>query len=85
MGYFFHNQAFLLHKKAILPMSISSFSCILLNALFSYYGALEHGVIGVLVATIGAFLTAAIISALFISYFYRRREIEARAAVSKTT
>jgi O-antigen/teichoic acid export membrane protein len=75
MGYFFHNQAYLLHRKAVLPMSISSFSCIALNAVFSYYGALQHGVIGVLAATIAAFLASALISAVFIVHFYR---IEAR-------
>lgn len=73
MGYFFHNQAYLLHRKAILPMSISSFSCIVLNAVFSYYGALDFGVIGVLAATIAAFMTSALISALFIAHFYRRQ------------
>lgn len=72
MGYFFHNQAFLLYKKAVLEMSISSFSCIVLNALFSYYGAIYYGVIGVLAATIGAFLTAALISAAFIPMQYRK-------------
>lgn len=71
MGYFFHNQAYLLFKKAILPMSLSSFSCIVLNAVFSYYGAIEYGVIGVLAATIGAFLIAALISAAFVIQLYR--------------
>ena len=73
MGYFFHNQAYLLFKKAILPMSLSSFSCIVLNAVFSYYGAIEFGVIGVLAATIGAFLIAALISAAFVIPRYRLR------------
>ncbi len=66
MGYFFHNQAYLHFKKAILPMSLSSVVCITLNAIFSYYGALQYGVIGVLAATIIAFLIAALISASFI-------------------
>jgi O-antigen/teichoic acid export membrane protein len=71
MGYFFHNQAYLLYRKAVLPMSISSFSCIVLNAVLSYYGALEYGVIGVLAATIGAFLVAALVSAAFAIPLYR--------------
>ena len=66
MGFFFHNQAYLHFKKAILPMSLSSIACITLNAIFSYYGALHYGVIGVLAATIAAFLVAALISASFI-------------------
>ena len=79
MGYFFHNQAYLLFKKAILPMSLSSFSCIILNAVFSYYGAIEYGVIGVLAATIGAFLIAALISAAFVIPQYRLRAADALA------
>ncbi len=71
MGYFFHNQASLLYRKAIFPMSVSSFSCIILNAVLSYYGALKYGVTGVLAATIGAFLIAALISAAFIFLRYR--------------
>jgi len=70
MGYFFHNQAFLHFKKAILPMSISSLTCILLNICLSYYGALYYGIVGVLAATIVAFLTSAVISGLFITYHY---------------
>ncbi len=66
MGYFYHNQAYLHFKKAILPMSLSSIACITLNAIFSYYGALHYGVTGVLAATIAAFLIAALISASFI-------------------
>jgi O-antigen/teichoic acid export membrane protein len=66
MGYFYHNQAYLHFKKAILPMSLSSFACITLNAIFSYFGALHYGVIGVFAATIIAFLIAALISASFI-------------------
>ncbi len=66
MGYFYHNQTYLLFKKAILPMSLSSIACITLNAIFSYYGAIHYGVIGVLAATIAAFLIAALISASFI-------------------
>jgi len=71
MGFFFHNQAFLLYRKAIFPMSVSSLSCIILNAVLSYYGALKYGVTGVLAATIGAFLIAALISAAFVLLRYR--------------
>ncbi len=80
MGYFFHNQAFLHFKKAVVPMSISSLSCILLNLYFSYYGAISFGVAGVLAATIAAFAVAALISGIFILYqytdfaFFRQRE-----------
>jgi len=70
MGYFYHNQAFLHFKKAILPMSISSLNCIVLNLYLSYYGAIHYGVAGVLAATIVAFLTSAVISGLFITYHY---------------
>ena len=66
MGYFYHNQAFLLYRKAVVPMSVSSVACIALNAVFSYYGALYYGVVGVLAATIGAFLVGAILSATFL-------------------
>jgi len=71
MGYFFHNQAYLLFKKAVLPMSISSFSCITLNAVLSYYGAIAYGTVGVFAATIGAFLIAALMSAAFAVPLYR--------------
>lgn len=71
MGYFFHNQAYLLYKKAVLPMSVSSFVCIALNAVLSYYGAVDYGVVGVLAATIGAFLIAALVSAAFALPLYR--------------
>ena len=70
MGYFYHNQAFLHFKKAVVPMSISSASCILLNIYFSYYGAILYGVAGVLAATIAAFAVAALISGIFILYQY---------------
>jgi O-antigen/teichoic acid export membrane protein len=70
MGYFYHNQAFLHLRKAILPMSISSLTCILMNALLSYYGALLYGVAGVLAATIAAFLVSAVISGIYILYHY---------------
>lgn len=70
MGYFFHNQAFLHFKKAVLPMSISSLNCIVLNLYLSYYGALYYGVVGVLAATIVAFLASALISGLFVTYHY---------------
>lgn len=70
MGCFYHNQAFLHFKKAVLPMSISSLNCIVLNLYLSYYGALLYGVVGVLAATIVAFLTSALISGLFITYHY---------------
>ena len=66
MGFFFHNQAYLHFKKAILPMSLSSFTCIVANAILSYYGAIHYGLVGVLAATIAAFLIAALISASFI-------------------
>ncbi|MGI9463854.1 MAG: lipopolysaccharide biosynthesis protein [Aestuariivirgaceae bacterium] len=66
MGFFFHNQAYLHFKKAVLPMSLSSATCITLNAIFSYYGAIHYGVTGVFAATIGAFLVAGLISASFI-------------------
>ena len=65
MGYFYHNQAFLHFKKAIVPMSISSLACIILNVVLSYYGAIHYGLAGVFAATIGAFLAAAAISAAF--------------------
>lgn len=65
MGYFFHNQTFLHHKKALVAMSVSSFSCIILNAVFSYFGAIHFGAAGVFYATVGAFLVAACISGLF--------------------
>ena len=78
MGYFFHNQAYLHFKKAILPMSLSSFACITLNAVFSYYGAIHYGVIGVLAATIAAFLVAALISASFIIPRYHLRSANAQ-------
>jgi O-antigen/teichoic acid export membrane protein len=71
MGYFFHNQAYLLFKKAVIPMSVSSFTCIVLNAVLSYVGAIEYGVIGVLAATIGAFLISAMLSAAFAIPKYR--------------
>lgn len=70
MGYFYHNQAFLHLRKAILPMSISSLTCILLNAFLSYYGALHYGVIGVVAATIAAFLTSAVLSGVYIFFHY---------------
>jgi O-antigen/teichoic acid export membrane protein len=79
MGYFFHNQAYLLYKKAVLPMSLSSFTCIVLNAVLSYYGAIEYGVIGVLAATIGAFLISALISAAFAVPQYRVRPVYGQA------
>jgi O-antigen/teichoic acid export membrane protein len=78
MGYFFHNQAYLHFRKAILPMSLSSFACISLNAIFSYYGAIHYGVIGVLAATIAAFLIAALISASFIIPRYHLNSANAR-------
>lgn len=70
MGYFYHNQAFLHFKKAVVPMSISSASCILLNIYLSYYGALYYGIAGVLAATIVAYGVAALISGIFILYQY---------------
>ena len=66
MGYFYHNQAYLLYNKAILSMSLSSIACIILNAIFSYYGAIYYGTTGVFAATVAAFLIAAMISAAFI-------------------
>ena len=63
MGYFFHNQAFLHYKKAVVAMSVNSLACIVLNAVLSYYGAIAYGVTGVLAATIFAFLVAALMSA----------------------
>ena len=70
MGYFYHIQAYLHFKKAILPMSVSSLNCILCNIVLSYYGALSYGVAGVLAATIAAFLISAATSAIFIAYHY---------------
>ena len=70
MGYFYHNQAFLHLRKAILPMSISSLTCIVMNAVLSYYGAVHYGVAGVLAATIGAFMTSAVISGLYMMMHY---------------
>ena len=62
MGYFYHNQAFLHFKKAVVAMSVNSLACIILNAVLSYYGAIAYGVTGVLAATIFAFLVAALMS-----------------------
>ena len=73
MGFFFHNQAYLHFKKAIFPMSLSSFTCIVLNAVLSYYGALAYGVTGVFAATVGAFVIAGLLSALFIIPNYNLR------------
>jgi len=70
MGYFYHNQAFLHLRKAILPMSISSLTCILMNALLSYFGALYYGVAGVLAATIVAFMVSAVITGIYMAYHY---------------
>ncbi|MEO1246504.1 MAG: hypothetical protein AAFX56_12555 [Pseudomonadota bacterium] len=71
IGYFFHNQAHLLFRKAILPMSISSFSCVILNAVASYYGAIIYGSVGVFAATVAAFAIAAMTSAAFSIPRYR--------------
>lgn len=68
MGYFYHNQAFLHFRKAVVGMSVSSLVCIILNAILSYYGALHYGVTGVLAATIGAFISAALISGMFAGF-----------------
>lgn len=73
MGYFYHNQAYLLFKKAILPMSLSSMTCITLNAVLSYYGAIYYNMTGVLAATIAAYLIAAMISAAFVVPKYNLR------------
>ena len=62
MGYFFHNQAFLHFRKAVVAMSVCSSYCILANAVFSYYGALNYGSRGVFAATVVAFVSAALIS-----------------------
>ncbi len=70
MGYFFHNQAFLHFRKAIVPMSISSLVCIVMNAVLSYYGAVHYGVAGVLAATIGAFMISATISGVYMVLHY---------------
>ena len=70
MGYFYHNQAFLHLRKAVLPMSISSLSCILLNVYLSYYGAILYGVAGVLAATIAAFAVSSVISGIYITFHY---------------
>lgn len=72
MGFFFHWQAFLLFKKAIWEMSISSGICIVSNAVLSYYGALQFGLRGVFAATIGAFLLSALLSAGFSAWRFRR-------------
>lgn len=71
MGYFYHNQAFLHFKKAVLPMSVSSLNCIVLNIVLSYYGAIHYGVAGVLAATIAAYMISAITSGLFIVMDYK--------------
>jgi hypothetical protein len=71
MGYFYHNQAFLHFKKAVLPMSVSSLNCIVLNIVLSYYGALYYGVAGVLAATIVAYMVSAVTSGLFIVMDYK--------------
>lgn len=70
MGYFYHNQAFLHLRKAVLPMSMSSACCILLNIVLSYYGALHYGIAGVLAATIVAFAVGAVISGIYILLHY---------------
>ncbi len=71
MGYFYHNQAFLHFKKAVLPMSVSSLNCIVMNIVLSYYGALYYGVAGVLAATIAAYTISAVTSGLFIVMDYK--------------
>ena len=85
MGYFYHNQAYLLYKKAILPMSLSSITCITLNVIFSYYGAIHYGMIGALAATIAAFLIAALISASFIIPKYNLKFANTRGSEGLTT
>jgi O-antigen/teichoic acid export membrane protein len=76
MGYFYHNQAFLHFKKAVLPMSVSSLNCIVL----SYYGALYYGVAGVLAATIAAYMISAVTSGLFIAMDYNLLGVRRRSA-----
>ena len=66
MGYFYHNQAFLHCKKAVVPMSISSLNCIVLNLILSYFGAIYYGVAGVLAATIVAYFVSALVTGIFI-------------------
>lgn len=70
MGYFYHNQAFLHFKQAVLPMSFSSVNSIVLNIVLSYYGAVYYGVAGVLAATIGAYMLSALISGIFMVQHY---------------
>lgn len=71
MGFFFHCQAFLLFKKAIWVMSASSFTCIVSNAVFSYFGAYSMGLKGVFAATVGAFMLSAAISFVFTVLAFR--------------
>jgi O-antigen/teichoic acid export membrane protein len=80
MGYFYHNQAFLHFKKAVLPMSVSSLNCIVLNIVLSYYGALYYGVAGVLAATIAAYMISAVTSGLFIAMDYNLLGVRRRSA-----
>ena len=70
MGYSHHNLAFLHFKKAVVPMSISSTSCIVLNIILSYFGAVYFGIAGVFGATVFAYLSSAIISGIFIVMNY---------------
>lgn len=72
MGYFFHNQAFLHFRRAVVAMSTCSFYCIVSNAMLSYYGAIYYGTVGVFYATVLAFASAAILCGLFIFLTYRQ-------------
>ena len=72
MGYFFHNQAFLHFRRAVVAMSICSLYCIVSNAVLSYYGAIYFGTVGVFYATVAAFLSAALLCGAFIFLTYRR-------------
>lgn len=70
-GYFFHNQAFLLHRQAVVIMSVSSTLCILLNIILSYSWSLTHGVQGVIFATIVSYALSALLSGFFSFRIYR--------------
>jgi len=72
MGYFFHNQAFLHYRRAVVAMSICSFYCIVSNAVLSYYGAIYFGTAGVFYATVVAFLSASVLCGIFIFFTYRQ-------------
>lgn len=75
MGYFFHNQAFLHYRRAVVAMSTCSFYCIVSNAVLSYFGAIYFGTAGVFYATVAAFMSAALLCGIFIFLYYRQSSL----------